>query len=461
MMTVLPWIFYFDEKILLHPLIISISIPLLSGIFIYLLTSRHSKTIHIKEEYLIVLITWLLVSIVGSLPYYFSHAIPSEVDALFESASGFTTTGSSVLTDIESLPKAILYWRSLTNWIGGMGIIVLVLAIMPRMKIPAYQFFQLESSGIMPDKFKPRTKEIARRLWLIYILLTVVDIGLLMLSGVSFFDSLCQAFATIATGGFSTKNASIGYFSPMAQYVTMIFMLLSGINFTLHYYALKGKFNIVRKNTELRAYIAIILTAGTILTLFLFFQLNTGFESAFRDAFFQVISIITATGFATADYLQWHDFAWTFIFALMFIGASVGSTGGGIKVIRHVIAYKSTTNFARKLLHPQAITRIKINGHAIADDKAGAVLFFIVLYLIVFVTGTLIMSFMGVDFKTSMGSVITTMGGIGPGIGAVGPAGNFAGIPTAGKLLLSALMIMGRLELLTFLIVLTPSFWKP
>ncbi len=325
-MTVIPWIYYFDERILLHPIIISISIPLLSGLIIYMLTYRHSKQVRIKEEYLIVLITWLLVSVIGGIPYILTHSIPSFVDAFFESASGFTTTGSSILTDIESLPKSILYWRNLTNWIGGMGIIVLVLAIIPKLKLPAYQLFQLESSGIMPDKFKPRTREIARRLWFIYILLTVLNVGLLMLSGVNFFDSLCQSFATIATGGFSTKNASIGYFPAAAQYITMIFMILSGINFTLHYFALKGKFNIILKNTELKAYLLIIFTAGFILTFFLFFNSNMAFEKAFRDSFFQVASIITATGFATADYLQWHTFGWVLIFALMFIGASVGST---------------------------------------------------------------------------------------------------------------------------------------
>jgi len=460
LMTVIPWIYYFDEKILLHPIIISAFIPLLAGLIIYLLTYRHSKQIRIKEEYLIVLITWLLVGIVGAIPYYVTHAIPSFTDAFFESVSGFTTTGSSILTDIESLPKSILYWRNLTNWIGGMGIIVLVLAIIPKLKLPAYQLFQLESSGIMPDKFKPRTKEIARRLWLIYILLTVINVGLLMLSGVNFFDSLCQAFATIATGGFSTKNASLGYFPIAAQYITMIFMILSGINFTLHYYALKGKFHIIRRNSELKAYLLIILTTGFILTFYLFFNMHTDFEKAFRDSFFQVASIITATGFATADYLQWHTFGWVLIFALMFIGASVGSTGGGIKVIRHVVAFKSIRNYIRRLLHPHAIVKIRINGHAIAEDKAGSVMLFIIIYLIVFVAGTFFMSFLGVDFQTSVGSVITTMGGIGPGIGSVGPAGNFSAIPDTGKILLSMLMIMGRLEILTFLIVFTPSFWK-
>ncbi len=456
MMTIIPWIYYFDERRLLHPVIISISIPLLSGLIIYMLTYKHSKQVRIKEEYLIVLVTWLLVSIVGGIPYILTHSITSFEDAFFESASGFTP----ILTDIESLPKSILYWRNLTNWIGGMGIIVLVLAIIPKLKLPAYQLFQLESSGIMPDKFKPRTKEIARRLWGIYILLTVVNVGLLMLSGVNFFDSLCQAFATIATGGFSTKNASLGYFPAAAQYITMIFMILSGINFTLHYFALKGKFNIIRKNSELKAYLLIILTAGFILTFYLFFNTNMDFEKAFRDSFFQVASIITATGFATADYLQWHTFGWVLIFALMFIGASVGSTGGGIKVIRHVVAFKSVRNYIRRLLHPHAIVKIRINGHTIPEEKAGSVMLFIIIYLIVFVAGTFFMSFLGVDFKTSVGSVITTMGGIGPGIGSVGPAGNFSAIPATGKILLSLLMIMGRLEILTFLIVFTPSFWK-
>ncbi len=460
MMTVLPWIFYFHEKLMLPPFIESISISFTLGISILILTKKHSEELHTNEGYLIVSLTWILMGIVGSLPFYLSQTIPSFVDAFFESVSGFTTTGSSILTNIEALPKSMLYWRSLTNWMGGMGIIVLVIAILPKLKIAGYQFFQMESSGIMPEKIKPRTTDIAKRLWLIYFMLTAILVVLLMVDGINFYESLCHAFGTIATGGFSTKNDSVGHYSSYAQYVIIIFMLLSGINFTLHYYLLKGDFMKVIRNTELKAYLLIIIGVGSLIAFYLYANSDMSFEKSFRDSFFQVVSVITATGFATTDYLKWDDFAWGLIFGLMFVGACVGSTGGGIKVIRHVIAFKSISNAIKKMLHPNSISPIKINGASITEEKYNSILGFITIYLITFFFSSIIMIFLGLDIKTSFGSVLTAMGGIGPGIGAVGPAGNFAHVPVLGKIMLSFLMIIGRLEILTFLVVFTPSYWR-
>jgi len=460
MTTILPWIFHFHEHHVLFPVLISIAIPLFLGVLLINTTKSDASEIHAKEGYLLVTLTWLVIAIIGSLPYYISQTIPSFVDAFFESVSGFTTTGSSILTDIEALPKSILYWRSLTNWIGGMGIIVLVIAILPQMKMTAYQFFDMEASAVMNEKIRPRTPDIAKRLWMIYFLLTAVLVVLLMFGGVNFFESLCHAFGTIATGGFSTKNASIAGYSAYVQYVITLFMLLSGVNFTLHYFVLNGNLKRVLKNTELKTYLSIIFLVGFTIAFILFFSTNSTFEKAFRDAFFQVVSIITATGFSTVDYLQWKEIAWILLFALMFVGASVGSTGGGIKVIRHVLAFQYIRNHFRKLMHPNAVLPIRINGGIIMEEKVAPILSFIILYLVVFIFGSILMAAMGLDMESAFGSVITTMGGIGPGIGSVGPAGNFAHVPDLGKVLLSFLMIIGRLELYTFLIVFSPAYWK-
>jgi trk system potassium uptake protein TrkH len=460
MLTIVPWIFHFHEEELLKPIFVSILIPMILGSIIILLTRNYTGDFRIKEAYLIVSLTWIIMGIIGSLPYYLTNSIPSFIDSLFESISGFTTTGSSILTDVEAIPKSILYWRSLTHWIGGMGIIVLIVAIFPKLNIAGYKFFQLESSGIMPQKIKPRASSVAKSLWIIYVSLTFIVIILLMFDGISFYESLCHSFGTIATGGFSTKNASIGHYSTYAQYVIMIFMLLSGINFSLHYFLLHGNYKRILKNSELKVYLLIILLVGTILSFILYFQNDIGFEKSFRDSFFQVISIITATGYSTADYLNWEEYAWILLFGLMFIGASVGSTGGGIKVIRHVVALKSISNYFTKIIHPNSINTIKINGNSIPNEKAHSIISFNVIYLIIFAISSLIMSSMGLDLNTSIGSVITTMGGIGPGIGTVGPASNFAHIPDFGKLLLSFLMILGRLEILTILVIFIPGFWK-
>ena len=461
MLTIIPWIFYFHEKELLKPVLLSIFIPVAIGIFILATVRKFDKVITRREGYLVVSSVWVLMGVIGSLPFYLSGAIPSWTDAYFESISGFTTTGSSILTDIEALPKSILYWRSLTHWMGGIGIVILVIAILPVLRIAGYQLFSMESSGTMFEKIKPRTREVAKRLWGIYLMLTVILVGLLMLGKVNFFESLTLAFGTVATGGFAVTNDSVAGYIPYVQYIIMIFMLLSGMNFTLHYFLLKGDFKKVTSNTELKAYLSIIFIVGFAITVILFFSTDLDIEMSFRESFFQVISIITATGFATADYMEWKEIAWVLIFGLMFVGASVGSTGGGIKVIRHVVAFKQIKNFTKKLLHPNSVEVIKINeGRVIPDANANSILTFILIYLGIFAFASLTMSALGLDFETAMGSVITTMGGIGPGIGTVGPASNFAHIPDLGKYILTLCMITGRLEIITFWIIFSRAFWK-
>jgi trk system potassium uptake protein len=460
-LTIFPWIHHFQETMLYTPVLISFLFPFLLGLIMIRLSRKASHVFHIKEAYFLVSISWITMGLAGSLPFYFSGAIPSFIDAVFESISGFTTTGSSILTDIESLPYSVLYWRSLTHWIGGMGIIVLVVAVLPNLNIAGYQLFAAEmSGGISSERIKPRVKDIAKRLWLIYFLLTLLVVILLMADNLSFFESLCHSFGTVATGGFSTKNASVGAYSPYVQYIITVFMILSGINFSLHYYALKGNFKRIKADSELKAYLGIIVSFSLVIAGILMYYHDQPVEQAFRESFFQVASIITATGFATADYLQWKGFAWYLIFLLMFVGACVASTGGGIKVVRHVVAWKFITRNFLSLVHPQVVKHIRINNCSITDEKAVSVIAFMAMYLFIVAFSTLFINFLGMDIETSAGSVLATIGGIGPGIGLVGPAGNFSMIPDIGKVYLSFVMILGRLEILTFLVLLTPGFWK-
>lgn len=436
-------------------------ITLLGGIGLYLSSSLHLKpSLGLKESYLTVTFAWFVISAFSSLPYLFTQSIHGFENAFFESVSGLTTTGASILNDIESLPKSVLYWRSLTHWIGGMGIIVLVVAILPMLRVGGYNLFKSEATGISYEKLTPRTANTAKRLWGIYVGLTFLQVIFLLLGDMNFFDSLCHSFGTIATGGFSPKNDSIAGYSPYIQYIIMIFMLLAGINFTLHYFTLKGEFRKLIHNDELKTYLAIIIATGAIITIVLIRHLNLGFEEAFRKAFFQVISIITTTGYITDDYLLWPTRGWIFIFLLFFVGASVGSTGGGIKVIRLVVAFKSFyVNFLR-ILHPNSVFVLRVNGEVVDDEKVSNILGFIVLYFVTAIIGTIIMIFLGLDALTAFTSVLSSMGAIGPAFGDVGPVSNFSVIPDIGKYFLSFLMILGRLELTTVFVLFTTNFWK-
>ncbi len=442
------------------PILASYLITALTGVSLFLFT-RHNlvKEPTIKESFLIVGLSWLLLSLFGALPYLISRSIPNFVNAFFESVSGFTTTGSSILTDIEALPKGILFWRSETHWIGGMGIIVLILAIFPFYNIGGTQLFTAEGSMISFEKLRPRVIETAKRLWGIYLSLTVLEIIFLRLGGMNLFDSICHSFGTIATGGFSTKNDSLMGYSPYIQYVVTIFMFLSGANFALHYFFIKGDYKRVFANEEFRIYSFIILIATFIISIVLF-KNGRSIEAAFREALFQVVSIITATGFASADYLLWPTYAWVIIFSLMFIGACVGSTGGGIKIVRHLIVYKHVKSYFNKLFHPNSVNIIRYNESVISSQLMRSIFAFYFLYLLIFIFGSFLMTTLGLDLESAMGSVITTLGGIGPGIGTVGPASNFAAVPAAGKIALTFFMIIGRLEIYSFLIIFTPVFWK-
>lgn len=442
------------------PFILSSLLSLILGVFFLLATRNKARNVEIqrKDSYLTVTLSWLLMSLAGSLPYLFSGAIPSFVDAFFESVSGFSTTGASILVDIEILPKSILFWRSLTHWIGGIGIIVLVIIIMPTLKIGGYQLFTLESS--LQEKIQPKIKAVGIRLLAIYLILTFAEIILLMTGKMNFFESVCHSFGTVATGGFSPKNTSIIAYSPYIQYVIAFFMFLAGTNFVIHYYLYKREFNKVKANEELKFYFFVIFTIGAILTASLFFSMNKPLEESFREAFFQVISIVTCTGFASADYLQWPPYAWTIIFFAMFLGGSTGSTAGGIKMARHLVFLKNIKRIFRQLVSPNAVLPLKLNQHVVSSETNRSILTFIAVYFIVFLMGTFMLVAFGIDGKTSGSSVATCMAGIGPGIGTVGPVSNFAHLPAGVKVILSVIMILGRLEIYTVIIMFTRNFWS-
>jgi len=453
----LPVVFIYKESP--YPFLWSAAITILiSGVFYFVSRKADTKKFSNRDGYLAVTLSWVVFSLLGTLPYLISGTIPSFIDAFFESTSGFSTTGSSILKDVEILPYSILFWRSLTHWIGGIGIIVLVIIILPSLRVTGYQLFSLESS--LKEKIHPKTKSIGFRILFIYLGLTLAEIVLLNIGEMKLFDSICHSFGTIATGGFSTKNISMMYYSPYSQYIVMIFMFLAGTSQVIYYYLMKFNFRKVRQNEELWFYIAVAVMAGAIATIILLINSTRTFEESFRDGFFQIISIMTCTGFASADYILWPVTAVLLIFLMMFSGGSTGSTSGGIKMARHLIILKNIKNVFVKLNHPKSISSIKLNGKSIAENTNISILSFVVLYLFLFVIGTIIVVVTGVDPVTASSSVATCMAGIGPGLGTVGPMSNFAHMPEASKVVLSLLMILGRLEIITVFTIFTRTFWK-
>jgi trk system potassium uptake protein len=442
-------------------LILSSVITFASGLVLFLVNKKVDyQVINKRDGFIIVSSTWVVISLFGTLPFLLSGSIDNFTDAFFETMSGFTTTGATILTDIEAVSKGILYWRSVTQWIGGMGIIVLSLAIMPILGIGGMQLFVAEVPGPTKDKLHPRITQTAKLLWGIYVLLTVVQAALLFVGGMSIFESVCHAFTTMATGGFSTRNASIAAFSPYTQYVTTFFMFLAGTSFVLHYYALHFQFRKVWGSEEFRAYFKIIAIATIFITLSLILTSDAPFYIAFRDALFQTVSIVTTTGFITADYLVWQPFLWFLIFLLMFTGGCAGSTGGGIKIVRQLLLFKNSRLELRRLIHPKAFVPVRLNGKSIQENIIYNVLAFFIIYILIFVFSSLFMSLLGLDFETSIGSVAASLGNIGPGLGKVGPVENYSFIPAAGKWWLAFLMLLGRLELFTVLVLFTATFWK-
>jgi trk system potassium uptake protein TrkH len=439
------------------PFILSAAIcGLLGGLMWFLTRKADTSQITHRDTYLIVTSAWLLISLGGALPYLFGQTIPSFIDALFEAASGLTTTGASILSDIESLPLSILFWRSMTHWIGGIGIIVLVILVLPSLKVTGYQLFSLESS--MKEKIHPRAKGVVYRIMMIYVGITALETIFLLLGGMNLFDSLCHSFGTVATGGFSPRNSSIAEYSPYLQYVIAVFMLLSAVSYVVYYHLLKGSLRRVKANEELWFYLFAITAAVAVVTVILFTGTDRNFALSFRHSFFTVVSQITCTGYATTDYMAFSPLGWFIMFLLMFSGGSTGSTTGGIKIARHLIFFKNLSNSFIKLHHPNAVIPVKINGHAVPEVVVNQTMVFISLYFVIYLASVLILQISGISIMESAGAAATSMANIGPGLGPSGNIGNFAHFNPIAKITMIFLMIIGRLELFTFLTIFTKPF---
>lgn len=447
---------------------------LVIGIFVMLRTRNHRKEMNKREGYIVVTFGWLVMALSGSLPYIITDTIPVFTDAFFETISGYTTTGATILNDIEILPKGILFWRSLTHWIGGMGIIVLAVAILPLLGIGGMQLFAAEAPGPSADKLHPRITDTAKRLWLIYVGYTVAETLFLSLAGMTFFDALNHSMCTLSTGGFSTKNASLAHWNdtPLIQYIVMVFMFLAGTNFVLSYFAFKGRVQKIIKDEEFKWYSRFIMIFAIIATFIIYFRADVSassiahpmvlgeLESAFRHGLFQVLAIITTTGFVTADFTLWTPFLVVFFFGLMFLGGSAGSTSGGVKVVRHLILIKNGFLEFRRTLHPHAVLPVRYNKKSVGGNIVFNVLAFFILYMLSFIIGALGFSMLDFDFTSSIGLAASSLGNVGPALGDFGPVNNYAELPSIGKWWSSFLMLLGRLELFTVLILLTPFFWR-
>jgi len=441
--------------------LLSGSITSVAGALAYRPVRKSPLDLNLRDGYVIVTGGWLLFSLFGTLPFLFTGSIPGFTDAFFETISGFTTTGASILNNIEELSHGVLFWRSLTQWLGGMGIILLTLLILPFLGIGGMQLFSAEVPSPTPDKLHPHVKDTAKRLWFIYLIFTFVETMLLWAGEMGFFDAVCHSLTTMATGGYSTKQASIAYWnSPYIHYVITVFMFLAGTNFTLSYFGMHGQFRKIWANEEFRWYLGFIIGFTIVITLGLFATTEGGLEAAFRKSIFQVVSILTTTGFTTTNYLSWAPWLGVLIFILMYFGGSAGSTGGGPKIMRIVIMLKNSTQELKRMIHPNAVIPVRLNRNAVNEKVVTNVLAFIAFYGIIAVISMGIMSVLGNDFNTSVGAVAATLGNIGPGIGDVGPALNYADIQVAGKWYLSFLMLVGRLELFTVLVLFSPMFWR-
>ncbi len=439
-------------------------VPVILFCTVLTLVSRPvSSTIRIRDGFLIVAFCWILGSAVGALPFIVSGAIPSFPDAFFESASGFTTTGSTILKDVEILPKGILFWRSFTHWLGGMGILILAIALLPTLGIGALHIAEAETPGPSIDKLSPKITDSARILYVIYIGMTVIETILLMLGRMDLFDALVHTFGSVGTGGFSSYNASIGHFDSLyIELVISAFMLLAGINFNLYYLLFLRKWKGFFLDGELRAYLCIICGATLLITVALIvFGSTEGVSDALRLAFFQTVSIITTTGYCTADFSLWPSAGIMTLFLLMFVGGCSSSTAGSVKVIRVVVFLKLIRRGIYKRLHPTAVVPIKLGGGNLSSQAVSRIASFLFLYLALFLSGTLLLSLDSFDLVTVASSVAACLGNVGPGFGAVGPLSNFSGYSDGSTLFLAMLMIAGRLELFTIILLFLPGFWNP
>ena len=445
----------------LQSFLVSSAITTSIGILLLAIGKDAVKSLNRRDGYVIVSVAWVTFSLFGMLPYYIGGYIPSVTDAFFETMSGFSSTGATILNNIESMPHGILFWRAMTQWIGGLGIVFFTIAVLPIFGVGGIQVFAAEASGPTHDKVHPRIGITAKWIWGIYAGMTGTLIVLLVFGGMSVFDSICHAFTTTSTGGFSTKQASIEYYhSPYIDYVISIFMFLSGINFTLLLLMFNGKIKKFIHDAELKFYFWCVSFFTIFIAVWLHQTSSMEIEEAFRKSLFQVISLQTSTGFATADYMLWPSILWGCLVIVMIIGACAGITTGGIKCIRMVILFQVVKNEFKHILHPNAVLPVRVNKQVISPSIQSTVLAFTFLYAVIAIISILIMMGLGVGFLESIGTVISSMGNMGPGLGTCGPAFSWSELPDAAKWLLSFLMLLGRLELFTVLLLFTSDFWK-
>lgn len=435
------------------------------------LSTRHKRALTNRDGYAIVTFSWVITAVAGALPFYFSGAIPNVTDAFFESMSGVTTTGASIIGNpatlphlpngIESLPHGILFWRSFIQWIGGMGIVVFYIAILPLLGVGGVQLFKAEVPGPVADKITPRVRETAKFLWIVYVGITAAEAIALMVAGMGVFDSICHALTTMPTGGFSTKNASIGHYDNSVIHVIIIFfMFLAGVNFSLHFRAINGDVKSYIKDKEFLVYLGGTILITVVIFIAIALQSNSFSTMNFRDALFNTVSILTTTGYGSADYELWPAVVQVILLSLMFIGGMGGSTGGGMKVIRCMLLVKYAALETRRMLHSRALIPVRIGKQLIKEDVVRNTLGFFLFFMSAFVVSTIILASMGLDVETAIGAAASAMGNIGPGLGAFGPTDNYALLSNPGKWVLTFCMLLGRLEIFTVMVLFSRTFWK-
>ncbi len=447
----------FGESVM--PFAVAIGLAAVTGGVMVQVFRSGDRRIHPRDGFLVVGGAWILVSIIGAIPYVVAGAL-GPIDAFFESVSGFTTTGSTVIGDVTIIPRALLLWRAMSQWLGGMGIILFTIAILPLLGIGGMQLFKAEVPGPVADKVQPRLANTARSLWGVYVGLTAMEWLLLKLAGMSAFDALCHAFTTLATGGFSTRNTSVGEFgSPVIEWIIVFFMLMAGMNFVLHYKVVVGRGREVLKDAELRYFMAVVVVATAILT-FDVHEPGKDFFESLRLAAFQTVSLLTTTGYVTTNFELWPTLALMSVVVLLILGGMSGSTGGGIKSLRALLAFRSLKVTLHRLIHPHAIRPVKYGGVVVEESVLSGIWAFLTAYILLAFFGAMVVAAHGYDVLTSLTASLTAIGNVGPGLGQVGAYDNFSHFPGLVKLNLSALMLFGRLEIFTLLAMMTREFWR-
>ena len=460
MLLVLP-VTYFHHGINAFSMPFAALITAMTGFVLCFSTRRkRGQRLNHREGVLTICLSWLVLSVFGGLPFLLSKSVPNFTDAFFEALSGFTTTGATILTNIETVSKDILLWRSMTQWIGGLAIIVFVVALIPFLSVGGMQLFMTEMNGINYDKLHPRIMHTAKRLWGLYIFFTLLETLLLYWGDMDWFDALCHSLTTISSGGFSTRTSSISGYSNYSQIVVSFFMILSGCNFTLLLITLVRNPMALFKNEEFQHFIILIVGISGLLAFALVYLEDMTTGSAIRSAFFSVASVLTTTGFFVSDYTLWPVGLWVVLLLLMFIGACSGSTAGGIKIIRHLIFTKNAFLELKRIIHPNAVIPVKINGKSISKSVIYKIMTFVFVYFFLFVIGSVILLFLGIDFDTSVGASIATLSNLGTGIGKVGPFGTYAFLPQGAKWVLVVFMLLGRVEVFTLISIFSKNFWK-